>query len=54
MAGKWNGVLGPGRLSGSSDCDIIRGVALSVPHVINCFTAVGPSSDAVGEGRLGT
>jgi hypothetical protein len=29
-------------------------VALSVPHVINCFTAAGPSSAAVGEGRSGT
>lgn len=32
----------------------MRGVALSVPHVINCLTAAGPSSDGVGEGIEGT
>ena len=56
-AGRWNGVLGGGRddsSAGSSDWEIIRGVAFSVPHVISCFTADGPSSDGVGEGRLGT
>lgn len=54
-AGRWNGVLGGGRDSaGSSDCDIIRGVAFKVPQVISCLTAAGPSSAAVGEGRLGT
>lgn len=50
-AGMWNGVLGGRR---SSDCEMMRGVALSVPHVISCFTAAGPSSDGVGEGRFGT
>lgn len=29
-------------------------MALSVPQVISCFTAAGPSSAAVGDGRLGT
>lgn len=32
----------------------MRGVALRVPHVMSCFTAAGPSSDAVGEGMFGT
>jgi len=51
----WKGVLGGGISSaGSSDLDNIRGVAFRVPHVINCLTAEGPSSEAVGEGRLGT
>jgi len=50
-AAMWNGVLGGGR---SSDCDIMRGVALSVPQVINCFTAAGPSSSGVGDGKFGT
>ena len=31
----------------------MRGVALSVPHVISCFTAVGPSSEGEGEGIAG-
>lgn len=57
----WKGVLGveissvAAAVAGSSsDCDRIRGVALSVPHVISCFTAAGPSSDGVGEGIAGT
>ena len=49
-----NGVLGVASSTGSSDWDIIRGVAFNVPQVISCFTAAGPSSAAVGEGRLGT
>jgi hypothetical protein len=53
-AGMWNGVLGVANSTGSSDCDIMRGVAFSVPQVISCFTAAGPSSAAVGEGRSGT
>lgn len=40
-------------MSGSSE-DMIRGVAFSVPHVMSCCTAEGPSSDGVGEGTLGT
>lgn len=40
--------------AGSSDCDRIRGVASSVPHVISCFTAAGPSWEGVGEGSEGT
>lgn len=47
-------MLGVANSAGSSDCDMIRGVALSVPHVISCLTAAGPSSAAVGEGRSGT
>ena len=54
----WKGVLGGGMLgegsAGSSDSDSIRGVAFSVPHVMSCFIAVGPSSDGVGEGTEGT
>ena len=53
--GIWNGVLGGGKDStGSSDWERIRGVALSVPHVISCLTASGPNSEGVGEGILGT
>lgn len=52
------GVLGGGMSgegsAGSSDWDRIRGVAFSVPHVMSCFIAVGPSSDGVGEGTEGT
>ena len=40
--------------AGSSDPDSTRGVALSVPHVMSCFTAAGPSSDGVGDGSEGT
>ena len=40
--------------AGSSDCDNTRGVAFSVPHVISCLTAAGPSSEGVGEGIDGT
>lgn len=48
-------MLGGGKGSaGSSDCERIRGVALSVPHVISCLTASGPSSEGVGEGIVGT
>ena len=55
----WNGVLGggmseeedPGR---SSEDERIRGVAVSVPHVMSCFIAIGPNSDGVGEGTAGT
>lgn len=49
-----NGVAGVGMSAGSSDCDKTRGVALSVPHVMSCFTAAGPSSDGVGDGIEGT
>jgi hypothetical protein len=49
-AGMWKGVLE----GGSSDCERTRGVALSVPQVMSCLTAFGPSSEGVGEGRLGT
>jgi hypothetical protein len=48
-----NGVFGSGTSAGSSE-EIIRGVAPSVPQVINCFTAAGPISSAVGEGIAGT
>lgn len=51
-AGRWKGVLGV-RI-GSPDCDRMRGVALSVPQVMSCLIAVGPSSEGVGEGRSGT
>lgn len=54
MAGMLKGVLGVGRSAGSSLCEMMRGVAFSVPHVISCLTAAGPSSDGVGEGRFGT
>lgn len=51
IAGMWKGVRkSPG---GSSASLIILGVELRVPHVIRCFTAAGPSSAGVGEGRLG-
>lgn len=40
--------------AGSSDCDNMRGVAFSVPQVISCLTAAGPSSEGVGEGIDGT
>ena len=40
--------------AGSSDCESTRGVAFKVPQVINCLTAVGPSSEGVGEGIDGT
>lgn len=48
------GVAGVGMSAGSSDCDRMRGVALSVPHVMSCFTAAGPSSEGVGEGMEAT
>jgi len=48
-----NGVLGSGTSTGSSE-EIIRGVASSVPQVMSCLTAVGPSSSGVGEGIAGT
>lgn len=54
MSGMWKGVLRGGRSASSSGCEMMRGVALRVPHVISCLTAVGPSSDAVGEGMFGT
>ena len=38
--------------AGSSE-EMIRGVALSVPHVMSCLTAAGPSSEGVGEGTEG-
>ena len=47
-------MLGVAKSTASSDWDMMRGVAFSVPQVINCFTAAGPSSAAVGEGRSGT
>ena len=49
----WNGVLGSGTSAGSSR-EMIRGVASSVPQVMSCLTAAGPSSSAVGEGIAGT
>jgi len=54
-AGRWNGVLevGPSN-AGSSEEDIIRGVAFRDPQVMSCFTAAGPSCSGVGEGRDGT
>jgi len=48
-----NGVLGSGTSAGSSE-EMIRGVAFSVPQVMSCFTASGPSSSGVGEGIVGT
>lgn len=55
--GKWKGVLGGGisedAMSAGSSEEIIRGVALSVPQVMSCFTAAGPSSDGVGDGIVG-
>lgn len=55
--GRWKGVLGGGisedAISARSSEEIIRGVAFSVPHVISCFTATGPSSDGVGDGIVG-
>lgn len=39
---------------GSSDVEIMRGVALRVPQVISCLTAAGPSSEGVGDGIVGT
>ena len=50
---KRNGVLGGG-MSASSGFDMMRGVAPSVPQVISCLTAAGPSSAGVGDGTLGT
>lgn len=52
-SGRWNGLFGGGNFESSED-EIIRGVAFKVPHVISCFTAVGPNSDGVGEGIAGT
>lgn len=40
--------------AGSSDWDMTLGVALSVPQVMSCLSASGPSSDALGEGKFGT
>lgn len=40
-------------ISAGSSEEIIRGVALSVPHVMSCLTAAGPSSEGVGEGIVG-
>ena len=46
---------GGGRSSaGSSEVDRIRGVAFSVPHVMSCLTAAGPSSEGVGDGIEGS
>jgi len=55
-ADMWKGVLGSSvdTSAGSSDCDRMRGVPASVPQVINCLTAAGPSSDGVGDGSEGT
>ena len=55
-ADMWKGVLGTGTDSsaGSSGCDRTRGVPASVPQVISCLTAAGPSSEGVGDGREGT
>ena len=39
--------------SASEDEESIRGVAPSVPHVMSCLTAAGPSSSGVGEGTAG-
>lgn len=39
--------------AGSSDCERMRGVAFSVPHVMSCFTALGPISEGDGEGTEG-
>ena len=52
----WNGVFGGGRdvSAGSSLCERMRGVPISVPMVMSCFTASGPSSEGVGEGKAGT
>lgn len=38
----------------SSPDEMTRGVPISVPQVISCLTAFGPSSEGVGEGRSGT
>ena len=38
----------------SSERFRMRGVAFSVPHVINSLTAAGPSSEGVGEGMFGS
>jgi hypothetical protein len=54
IAGRWNGEFGTGGTSSSSDVEIMRGVAFSVPHVINCLTAAEPSSEGVGDGIVGT
>jgi hypothetical protein len=50
----WNVLGGSTSSAGSSDSESIRGVAFSVPHVISCLTATGPSSEGVGEGIDGT
>ena len=52
----WNGVFGGGRdvSAGSSLCERMRGVPISVPTVMSCFMASGPSSEGVGEGKAGT
>lgn len=39
--------------SASEDDESIRGVAPSVPHVMSCLTAAGPSCSGVGEGMAG-
>ena len=55
--GRWKGVFGGGRSlfpdSAGSSSEMIRGVALSVPQVMSCLTAAGPSSEGVGEGSVG-
>lgn len=49
--GRWKGVPGSSRESSE---DKIRGVALRVPHVINCLMAAGPSSSGLGVGTAGS
>jgi hypothetical protein len=48
ISGMRNGV------AGSPVSLMILGVELSVPQVMSCFNAVGPSSAGVGDGRFGT
>jgi hypothetical protein len=50
-AGRWNGVFGTKTSAGSFDEEMIRGVAFRVPQVMSCFTAAGPSSEGVGDGK---
>lgn len=50
----WNMFGGDISSDTSSDCDMIRGVAFRVPHVMSCLTAFEPIWSAVGEGTFGT
>jgi hypothetical protein len=53
-AESWKGVAPPVAGASSSSWEMMRGVPSSVPVVISCRTADGPSSEGVGDGKAGT